>query len=182
MKNRRAFVKTSAAGIVGSLLVSLPELSLATESNKNGIVKNPDEGETYWVRENTPITFKVSKSADGIDSISICTEEMMPGSAIPIHKHLYNDEIFFFHKGSGSFILDEKEFPVSEGSTAFVPKGVWHGLKNTGNELMILAFSFSPAGFEDFFKAIGTPKDTPFRAKPQEEINLLAKKYGMVFK
>lgn len=181
MKNRRSFVKTSAAGIVGSL-VSLPEFSFARNSNKNGIVKNPNEGETYWVRENTPITFKVSKSVDGVDSISICTEEMIPGSAIPIHKHLYNDEIFFFHKGSGNFILDDKEFSVTEGSTAFVSRGVWHGLKNTGNEPMILTFSFSPAGFEDFFKGIGTPKGTPFKAKPQEEINLLAKKYGMVFK
>jgi mannose-6-phosphate isomerase-like protein (cupin superfamily) len=182
MKNRRSFLKTTSAAVLSPALIALPELSLANYSNQKGIVKNADEGETYLVRENTPITIKVSKQADGIDSVSICTEEIPAQGGIPIHKHLKNDEIFFFHKGNGSFILVEQEFIVSEGSTAFVPRGTWHGLKNTGNELLIFTFSFSPAGFEDFFRQIGTIKGTPFKAKPQDEIKLLAKKYGMVYK
>jgi mannose-6-phosphate isomerase-like protein (cupin superfamily) len=164
------------------MLVSLPEFSLANQPNKKGIVKDADEGETFLVRENTPITIKVSKKMDGIDSVSICTEEIPLEGGIPIHKHLYNDEIFFFHKGSGTFILDDQEFVINEGSTAFVPRGLWHGLKNTGRELLVFTFSFSPAGFEEFFKRIGTPKGTAFKPKAQGEINAIAKKYGMVFK
>lgn len=182
MKNRRAFLKTTSAAVLSSLLVSLPEISFANYPEKKGIVKNADEGETYFVRENTPITIKVSKQAERIDSVSICTEEIPSGGGIPIHKHLYNDEIFFFHKGNGSFILDDQELIVNEGSSAFVPKAVWHGLKNTGKELLVFTFGFSPAGFEDFFRHIGTIKGTAFKAKTQDEIKLLAKKYGMVFK
>ena len=181
MKNRRSFLKTTSAGILGSMLVSLPEFSFADNSNTNGIVKNAGEGETYFVRENSPITIKVSKKTDGIDSVSMCTQEILAGNGIPIHKHLHNDEIFFIHKGSGSFMLDSREFMITEGSIAFVPRSAWHGLKNTGKELLALTFCFSPAGFEDFFKQIGTIKGTLFKAKTPEEIKLLAKKYGMVY-
>ncbi len=182
MKNRRSFLKTTSAAVLSPMLIVLPEFSLAYSPKKKGIIKNTDEGEVYFVRENTPITIKVSKTADDIDSVSICTEEIPIAGGIPIHKHLYNDEIFFFHKGNGSFIIDEKEFIVSEGSTAFVPKDTWHGLKNTGNELLIFTFGFSPAGFEDFFRQIGTLKGTPFKAKTQDEIKLIAAKYGMIYK
>ena len=88
--------------MLSSMLVSLPEFILADYSNKNGIIKNADEGKTYFARENTPITIKVSKKTNGIDSVSICTEEIPSGGGIPIHKHLNNDELFFFHKGNGT--------------------------------------------------------------------------------
>lgn len=175
MKNRRSFLKTTSAAVLSPMLIVLPELSLANYPGKKAIVKNADEGETYFVRENTPITIKVSKQADGIESVSICTEEVPSGGGIPIHKHLNNDEIFFFHQGCGSFILDDSEFVVSEGSTAFVPKGNWHGLKNTSKELLVFTFSFSPAGFEDFFRQIGTIKGTTFKAKTQRKLDYLQK-------
>ncbi|HEV8083112.1 MAG TPA: cupin domain-containing protein [Chitinophagaceae bacterium] len=182
MKNRRSFLKATSAAVMSSTLISLPQFSFANHANKNGIVKNADEGETYFVRENTPITIKVSKKTDNIDSVSICTEEIMPGNGIPIHKHLNEDETFFFHKGNGTFILDDQEFTVTEGSIAFVPRDTWHGLKNTGNELLVFTFGFSPAGFEDFFRQIGTIKGATFKTKTQEEIKLLATKYGMIYK
>lgn len=182
MKDRRSFLKATSATMLSSTLVSLPQFSLADYSNKNGIIKNADEGETYFVRENTPVTIKVSKKTDGIHSISICTEEIPLTGGIPIHKHLNNDELFFFHKGSGAFMLDEQEFAIGEGSSVFVPRGVWHGLKNTGNELLVFTFGFSPAGFEDFFRQIGTIKGTAFKTKTQDEIKMLATKYGMIYK
>jgi mannose-6-phosphate isomerase-like protein (cupin superfamily) len=182
MKNRRSFLKATSAAVMSSTLISSPQFGYANYANKKGIVRNADEGETYFVRESTPITIKVSKETDGIDSVSICTEEIPLSGGIPVHKHLNNDELFFFHKGNGTFILDEQEFVVSEGSSAFVPRGVWHGLKNTGNELLVFTFGFSPAGFEDFFRQIGTLKGTPFKAKPQDEIESIAKKHGMVYK
>lgn len=182
MKKRRFFFKTILGATLSSLLVSFPKSGFANNSNKKGIVKNADEGETYFVRENTPITIKVSKKTDDIDSVSICTEEILPGNGIAIHKHLNEDEIFVFEKGSGVFLIDEQEIIINAGSTAFVPRETWHGLKNTGSELLVFTFGYSPAGFEDFFRKIGTRKGETFKAKPQEVIKLLAKKYGMIYK
>lgn len=182
MKNRRNFLQAAVCGILAPAFTAFPELTFANNTNGEGIVRQPEDGETYFVRENTPITIKVSKQKDGIGSVSICTEQIPLGGGIPIHKHLHHDEIFFFHKGDGTFILNEAEIPVTTGTTAFVPKGTWHGLKNTGSELLVFAFSFVPSGFEDFFRQIGTLKGTPFKTKTKEETKLIAEKYGMVFK
>jgi len=43
-------------------------------------------------------------------------------------------------------------------------------------------FVLSPAGFEDFFRQIGTPKGQPFKQKPKEDFGAICRKFGMVFK
>jgi mannose-6-phosphate isomerase-like protein (cupin superfamily) len=182
MKSRRSFLKTGSVGIMGSMMIPVPIFDLVNNSTIKGIVKVAGEGDTYLVRENTPITIKVSKKSDGIDSVSVCTEEIPPGHGIPVHKHLYNDETFFMHKGNGIFILDDREYEINEGTTAFVPRGTWHGLKNTGSEWLVFTFGFSPAGFEEYFRQVGTPKGSAFKAKSPEEVSILAKQYGMIFK
>ncbi|MHA4807373.1 cupin domain-containing protein [Flavitalea flava] len=169
-------------GFLAPSILSFAKSNVENNLPGKGIVRQAEEGETYFVRENTPITITVSKTVDNIDTISICTEEILPGNGISIHKHLNEDEIFFFQKGSGIFLLEDEEIPIKGGATAFVPKGTWHGLKNTGTESMVFTFGYTPAGFEDFFRHIGTLKGTTFKAKSKDEISLLARKYGMVYK
>lgn len=181
MKNRKAFIQNMSLGLISPAIGYFGKFDFSINPAKEVIVKNANEGETYYVRENTPLTIHLSKN-DNIDGISICSEEILPGNGIPIHKHLYEDEIFFFMKGSGLVIVEKTEYKISAGSTAYVPKGSWHGIKNTGTDLLIFTFGYSPAGFEDFFRQIGTPKGAPFKAKTPEESKLIAAKYGMVFK
>jgi len=181
MKTRRTFLKTSAFGISGTAFFSFTDL-FANGSANGTIVKQPEDYETFFVRENTPITFNISKKKDGVSSVSLLVEELVPGSVIPMHKHLYADEFFCFHQGTGDFTVDEKTFSFKAGTTAFVPKNTWHSLKNTSSEKVIFSFGFSPAGFEDFFREIGTPKGQEFKPKSDEERLAIAKKYGMVFK
>jgi len=181
MKTRRTFLKNSALGVSSVAFVSFNDL-LAKGSTDVVVVKQPEEYETFFVRENTPITFNISKNKDGVSSVSLLTEELVSGSVIPMHKHLQADEFFFFHQGTGNFIVEEKTFLFKAGTTAFVPKNTWHSLQNTSDEKVIFSFGFSPAGFEDFFREIGTPKGQEFKQKSEEERNAIAKKYGMVFK
>ena len=146
------------------------------------VVSQPEEGETFIVRENTPITIRVSKMKDSVASISLCTEEIQPGGKIPVHKHLHEDEFFIFQKGTGTIEIDAVEYPVKTGTMGFVPRATWHSITNNNSELLIFTFGYSPAGFEDFFKQIGTPKGQPFKPKTPGEIKSIAEKYGMVFK
>jgi mannose-6-phosphate isomerase-like protein (cupin superfamily) len=55
------------------------------------------------------------------------------GESIPTHKHLNEGELIFLHTGEGVIKIGEKEIPVKTGSVAFIPKGLWHGIKNTGS-------------------------------------------------
>ncbi len=183
MKNRREFFHLSSLGFLSPLMSSPLLQSLRENDNKKGIVCQPEDGETFLVRENTPITIQVSKKTDSVETISICTEEIQPGNQIPVHKHLYADEFFIFLGGNGTIEINGVEFPVKSGTSGFVPRATWHSIRNIDNSA-VLAFSFgySPAGFEDFFRQIGTPKGFPFKAKPREEVLVISEKYGMVFK
>src|SRR5262245_18040464 len=126
MKNRRSFLKTSALGMSAMPILSLTQ-SIFNATDKTGVVKQPEECETFFVRENTPMTFHISKSKDNISSVSLLTEELIPGSSIPVHKHLNEDEYFFIISGTGLINIDEKIVPFKAGTTAFVPKNTWHG-------------------------------------------------------
>ncbi|HEX3079715.1 MAG TPA: hypothetical protein VHQ04_04595, partial [Puia sp.] len=83
---------------------------------------------------------------------------------------------------SGTMEIDGVEFPVKPGTMGLVPSATWHSITNNSSELLVFTFGYSPAGFEDFFKQIGTPKGLLFKAKTPDEIKSIAEKYGMVFK
>jgi mannose-6-phosphate isomerase-like protein (cupin superfamily) len=178
-KNRREFIQLSSWGFISPLMLSLPGLG---SDNKKAVVSQPEDGETFFVREKTPITIRVSKIRDTTNTISICTEEIQPGGKIPVHKHLYEDEFFIFQKGNGTIEIDGVEFSVKSGTMGLVPRATWHSITNNSPELLIFTFGYSPAGFEDFFRQIGTAKDLPFQAKSTQEIISIAEKYGMVYK
>ena len=147
-----------------------------------GLVVNEQEGETVMIRNGTTILrIKVSK-AQGSQSMSFLSESILPGEGIPVHKHLNEDELIFIHKGSGLFTLGEKEYAVTEGAVVVVPKGIWHGLQNTGKENLEMRFAYTPSGFEGFFREVGTPAGQPFVKKTKEEKDILAKKWGIVYK
>ena len=181
---RRKFLQTGAAGVVTALFGSVPTISFAQSSSNNteGIVVHEDEGIHILTRRQVPITIKISKTKDNINNISFCVEDMVPGRKMRIHKHLYNDELIFIHKGEGTLTLDEQLLEVKTGTVAFVPRGVWHGLYNTGNENLLMVFQYSPAGFEEYFIENGTPAGMPAKQRTEEEYAIIEKKYGMVYK
>ena len=180
---RRQFIK--AAGLSGAALLPFSGL-LATGlfgADNEGYVIDPDAQETYLIAgRQAPVTIMVDKKKRGAGSVSLCREDIQPDDGIPVHKHLREDEVIFIQRGSGIFTLGDKEFAVKEGSAAFVPKGVWHGLKNTGREDIRMIFSFSPAGFEGYFREIGVPEGVAWKGKTPEEFAAIDRKYGIVYK
>ena len=61
MKNRRKFLHLSALGFLSPMMLPLIKPYIIPEESKKGIVKQPEDGETFFVRENTPITIQISK-------------------------------------------------------------------------------------------------------------------------
>lgn len=181
---RRQFLQTGIVGFCTALFAGLPKISFAKPApdNVKGIIVREDEGEHILTRRKVPITVKLSKSKHGIDNISFCMEDMTPGRKMRVHKHLHNDELIFIHKGEGTLTLDEETIEVKTGTIAFVPRGTWHGLDNTGKENLQMAFQYSPAGFEQYFIENGTPVGMPAKERTEEEYAITEKKYGMVYK
>jgi mannose-6-phosphate isomerase-like protein (cupin superfamily) len=181
---RRKFLQTGLAGFCTAIFSGLPKISFAkSDSNiDKGIVVREDEGIHILTRRKVPITIKLSKTKNGIDGISFCVEDMIPGRKMRVHKHLNNDELIFIHKGEGTLTLDEESIDVKTGDVVFVPRGMWHGLDNTGKENLSMIFQYSPAGFEEYFIENGTPVGMPAKVRTEEEYAITEKKYGMIYK
>ena len=182
---RRKFLQKGFVGFCAALFASLPKISFGkyVSDNHKGIVVHEDEGiHILTGRRKAPMNIKISKTKQGVDNISFCTEDIIPGRKLRIHKHLNNDELIFIHKGEGVFTLDEQTIAVKTGAVVFVPRGVWHGLHNTGKENIRMVFQYSPAGFEEYFIENGTPVGMPAKERTEQEYAIAEKKYGMVYK
>ena len=181
MPSRRQFVEQGSRVLIATLLFPFPAFSNAAE-NFEGVVVNEDEGEVIRMRDGSAIVrIKIAKT-QGAHSISFLSESFRPGDRLPLHKHLNEDELIFLHKGTGLFTLGAKQYPIKAGAVALVPKGVWHGLENTGSENIEMRFGYSPAGFEGFFREVGTPVGQPFKQRTIEERIAIAQKWGMIYK
>jgi quercetin dioxygenase-like cupin family protein len=181
---RRNFLKIGITGFLTALLIKFPQRGFAKAfTNKpEAFVVHEDEGIHILTRRKVPLTIKISKGKHGVDGISFCVEEMEPGTRMRIHKHLNNDELIFIHRGQGTLTLDDRVIEVKTGAVAFIPRGTWHGMDNTGADKLHMVFQYSPAGFEEFFIENGTPVGMPANQRTEEELIATAKKYGMVYK
>lgn len=178
--SRKKFIRNVAAGITAPML--LPFLAFANEEEFKGAVVSEDEGEIYYLRDGTAkIKIKISK-VQGSGSMSFLSESFRPGDAIPVHKHLNEDEFIFIHQDTGLLLLGDAEHAVSAGSVAIVPKGIWHRLKNTGNEILEMQFGYTPSGFEGYFRELGAPPGQPIPKRTLKEHEELARKWGMMYR
>jgi hypothetical protein len=85
------------------------------------------------------------------------------------------DELIFIHKGSGLFTLGEKEYQVNTGAVMIVPKGVWHGLQNTGIENIEMRMAFTPSSFEGFLEKLERPWEKLLYKRPWRKEEQLQK-------
>lgn len=180
MPSRKQFIGQLGLSSIGLLFSN--ELLADNSNDPEGIVVNENEGETIMLREGTSIVkIKIAKS-HGYTSMSFLASSLPPGDIIPVHKHLNEDEIIFIHKGSGILTVGAKEYPITDDLVAMVPKGVWHGIRNTGQDNIQMRFAYSPAGFEGYFREVGTAVGKTFVKRSLEERRPIAKKWGMIYK
>ena len=85
-----------------SALRLLAQISHSTPTPKHPspTVFQADEGDRWMLLGDKPLILKVDPVTAGSDTLVVGTEEMPPGNKIPTHKHLYEDEVIFVHKGA----------------------------------------------------------------------------------
>jgi quercetin dioxygenase-like cupin family protein len=111
------------------------------------------------------------------------TEDLAPGTGVPVHRHLAEDEIIFIHRGQGTATLGENQHTVTAGATVFVPREMWHGLQNTGSETLTMLAIYAPAGFEGYFREIGNkPGLAPRGARSEEEARKIDRRFRIEYR
>ncbi|MFH2060181.1 MAG: cupin domain-containing protein [Pseudomonadota bacterium] len=81
---------------------------------------------------------------DGADNFCMRVFEMEKNGYTPKHSHDWEHEIFV-HTGNGEAFIDGSWYPVSAGSTIFIPPNVEHQFRNT-NDALFTFVCLVPAG------------------------------------
>ena len=68
-----------------------------------------------------------------------------PGQSHALHGHEGMDKVYQVVQGSGHFLLEGRELPMTAGDLLVAPPGVPHGVRNTSQERLLVLVFLSPA-------------------------------------
>ena len=126
------------------------------------VVLGPEDGEALWQPKPSTgyIVNKLNPYNSPYDSFSTGLQVLEPGTHIRRHAHERQHEILFCYRGSGYAEIgeDRTRHELAEESMMLIGRGVQHKVVNTGAGQMRLLWIISPPGLEDWFRALGRPK------------------------
>jgi mannose-6-phosphate isomerase-like protein (cupin superfamily) len=85
--------------------------------------------------------FSKAETNDRLNNFEI---NIIPGFQIAPHIHDNTGEYFYVVDGAGEFLDNTEWIPVKKGDAFQAPVGTTHGIKNTGNSILVLFSTFSP--------------------------------------
>lgn len=128
------------------------------------------EGERRFLRGGTaPLLIKVDPVTTGSRRMVFGSSDLPPGDAIPLHRHLREDEIILVTRGTARGQLGRQEFTGGAGATVFIPQGTCVAVANAGPDTLAIVFIFSSPGFEQVLREVSSPEGaSPKRLSPAE--------------
>jgi quercetin dioxygenase-like cupin family protein len=85
----------------------------------------------------------------------ILTVDMAPGVHVDEHLHEGEDQITIVISGSVGARVGTKELQLTDGSIAFLPRGIPHSQWNSGDGFARVIEIYTPGGFEEVFARAG---------------------------
>ncbi len=79
------------------------------------------------------------------DRLNNLEVNIVPGFQIAPHTHDNSSEFFYVVSGQGEFLNDTEWVPIKEGIAFKAPQGMKHAVKNSGDKVLVLFSTFSPA-------------------------------------
>lgn len=86
--------------------------------------------------------------AIGSEKIFVAEQTLRPGDRVLIHTHP-EDEVLIFRSGTGVARLGDEEVTIGDGVTLFIPAGVVHGFRNSGEDDLDVIVIFPGSGFAE---------------------------------
>jgi mannose-6-phosphate isomerase-like protein (cupin superfamily) len=137
----------------------------------------PGEGEVLEMHGPTAgkITILVDPTNTGDTGLCTLIQTLDPDAAVPVHRHELAEQVLYFLSGRGKASLSGKEIDAIPGTTIHVPKGVRHGIANTGEKPLSFLETTSPPGFQEAFRKLSQLSD------PQpDEIGQIVAEYDIL--
>jgi mannose-6-phosphate isomerase-like protein (cupin superfamily) len=79
------------------------------------------------------------------DRVMVGLNAFEPGQEHALHAHEGMDKVYQVLQGRGLFLLEDREVPMEAGTLLVAPEGVPHGIRNTGDERLVVLAILAPA-------------------------------------
>lgn len=133
----------------------------------SGYTLAPGDGQTIRFLE-TLMTVKAG-AQETENSFTLLEWTAPAGFAPPPHTHHAEDEAFFILEGSMTVICGDRSWEAKAGSFVFLPRGIPHGFRVTGDMPLRGLQLTVPSGFESFIAEAGEPVEAAAPAAPNIE-------------
>ena len=126
----------------------------------HAVVVQPGSGPSYWqpIPANGHADPKLTPATTGFEGLAMGYQTIAPGSRVREHSHGDQIELQICFRGRGRVIADGVSHPLAPGTACFLGYDVKHEILNEGTEDLVMMWVITPPGLEDFFKAIGRPR------------------------
>jgi quercetin dioxygenase-like cupin family protein len=132
-----------------------------------------ETGPAYW-GPGSRMTFLITGKETG-GAFFMSELAVPPGGGPPPHIHSREDESFHMLEGTLTIQVGEETITASTGDFAFLPRGIVHSFKNTGNVTAKALVLITPAGLENYFAEVFDPAEDRSSAPPPPSKALLAR-------
>jgi quercetin dioxygenase-like cupin family protein len=128
-----------------------------TDIRGHAVVMQPGEGPSYWqpVPANGHADPALFPANTGFDGLSLGFQTVAPRSRIREHSHGDQVELQICFRGEGRVMVDGVAHKLVPGTACFLGYDVKHEIINESDTELVMLWVISPAGLEDFFRAIG---------------------------
>jgi len=121
-------------------------------------------GPAYW-GPGDQITFLLTGEQTG-GAFFIAEVSVPPGGGPPPHIHRREEETFYVQQGTLTIQVGGKTLQASPGDCVYLPRGITHCFRNTGNVNAKFLVVVTPAGLENFFEEAFQPAADRSAAPP----------------
>lgn len=97
----------------------------------------------------------VSNGESGSLDVAVVTQP--PGTATPLHRHTRESEAFFLLEGTMTYRAGDVIFHLGAGDFIFLPRGLPHAYRVTGNTPVRFVGFTAPGGLFDLYDEVGIP-------------------------
>jgi quercetin dioxygenase-like cupin family protein len=162
-------------------------MSSADSARGRVTVVQPNEGDSFWqpVPANGHADPKLTPANTRYGDLSMGYQTIAPGSRVREHSHGDQIELQICFRGRGRVVVDGVSHPLVPGTACFLGYDVKHEIINETDEELVMLWLVSPAGLENFFRAIGRAR-TPGEAAPApfarpENVTAIERASGMTY-
>lgn len=149
------------------------------------VFRRAGEGPATWAMAS--LFERLCNSAETDDKLAISLVTQPPGIAPPLHVHDRWAECFYLLEGTMTYRAGDETFELETGSFIYLPQGVPHAFRVTGNRPVRFLGLSVPGGLMDLYDDVGVParerrlpgSDGPPMAEEIQRWNEISPSYGL---